>query len=268
MRSFLTRVASDASCTADVAFNALSKTEADDSLPKLPDIDMRLVAALVPVWTRAKDCSHAEVMKAAQRLSSECMLASSLAHETLLPAYLPATADPSASETVARIEGKRIDRAKILSFLEHGLNETAVLYGHPGSLTELGAGDLSLLYSKLEAGGFSIVSQNSAEDLRSKAEYLGFSWISKHGREEGLQRYSHIRSLVLSDAGRAFESSKSETQSFGIAMLTELRTRLEGRRLTMEQVYGCSDEHLEGFAYSLTSECLVQWSLDRPWEVN
>jgi hypothetical protein len=34
-------------------------------------------------------------------------------------------------------------------------------------------GSTDLLYKKLDAGGFSAVSRNSAEDLRDKADYLG-----------------------------------------------------------------------------------------------
>jgi hypothetical protein len=91
-------------------------------------------------------------------------------------------------------------------------------------------------------------------------------WTKKHGRDSGLQRYGHIRSLVLSDAATAFETTKGEAKPFGFEMLRDLRDRIRSRRVDGSQLYECSNEHLEGFAYSLTSECKVQWSLDRPWE--
>jgi hypothetical protein len=72
---------------------------------------------------------------------------------------------------------------------------------------------------------------------------------------------------VLSDAGRAFEATKNGGHLFGLRMLSELRSRFQQRRTEGSQLYECSNEHLEGFAYFLTSECKVQWSLDRPWEV-
>jgi len=81
-----------------------------------------------------------------------------------------------------------------------------------------------------------------------------------------LQQYSHIRSLVLSDSARAFELAKDRGPAFGLSMLDELRQRLRDRRQAGAQLYECSDEHLEGVAYALTSECTVQWSKDRPWE--
>lgn len=264
--SFLNRVANEADCTAEVAFSALSKTDADDNLPKFPDIEMRLVTTLTGVWTRAADCSHAAVMRAARSLASECGRASSLAHQDVLPAYLPATVDPAATELAARLAGKRVDRSRVLDLLDRGLNETAPLDGETEECTKPGTGARDLLLKKLDAGSFSAVSCNSAVDLRDKADYLGIGWIKKHGRESGLQRYGHVLSIVLSDAARAFEDAKNEGHPFGLKMLSELRSRFQQRRAEGSQLYECSNEHLEGFAYSLTSQCKVQWSLDRPWE--
>lgn len=263
---FLTHIASEAGCTTEVAIAALAKTSASDDLPKLPDIEMRLVTALTGVWTRAADCSHASVVRAARSLVSECGRASSLAHQDVLPAYLPATGDPPGKELAARLEGKRIAQARVLNVLDFGLNETAPLDGEPESCVEPGTGATDLLLRKLHAGGFSAVSRNSAKDLRDKADYLGIVWTKKHGRTSGLQRYGHVRSLVLSDAARAYEARRNAGHPFGLQMLSELRSRFQHRRTEGSQLYECSNEHLEGFAYSLTSECKVQWSLDRPWE--
>lgn len=263
---FLTRVTSEAGCAAEVAFTALSKTDASDDLPKLPDIQMRLVTTLTGVWTRAADCSHASVVRAARSLASECGRASSLAHQEVLPAYLAVTVDPGRTELGARLAGKRVGRSRVLEILERGLNETAALDGDPEACVEPGSGATTLLLKKLDAGGFSAVSRNSAVDLRDKADYLGIVWTKKHGRTSGLQRYGHVRSLVLSDAARAYEATKNEGLPFGLEMLSDLRSRFKQRRTEGSQLYESSNEHLEGFAYSLTSECKIQWSLNRPWE--
>lgn len=264
---FLNRVALEAECTVPVAKVALSKATADDALPKLADIEIRLVTTLTGIWTRAADCSHASVLRAARHLISECGRASSLAHQDVLPAYLPATANPIAIELAARLAEKRFDRSRVLHLLDSGLDQPATLEGDPQAFTEPGVGTRDLLLKKLEAGGFSAVSSNSAVDLRDKADYLGIVWTKKHGREPGLQRYGHVRSLVLNDAGRAFEAAKTKNHQFGVQMLSELRSRFQQRRKEGSELYECSNEHLEGFAYSLTSQCIVQWSLDRPWEV-
>jgi hypothetical protein len=176
------------------------------------------------------------------------------------------TADPVNTELSARLAGKRIDRDRMLRVLDQGLDELANLDSEPDLLIDPGTGDSDLLQKKLDAGGFSAVSRNSAEDLRDKADYLGLVWTKKHGRIPGLQRYAHVRSLVLSDAAGAFEHSKREDAKFGIEMLSDLRGRFKERRQEGSQLYDSSDEHLEGFAYALTSECKVLWSTDRPWE--
>jgi hypothetical protein len=162
------------------------------------------------------------------------------------------------------LAGKRFDQARILDILNRGLNETALLEGNPESWSEPGTS--GLLMKKLNAGGLSAVSCNSAEDLRCKAEYLGIGWTKKHGSTSGLKRYDHIWSIVLNDSARAFEATRSEERPFGRQMLSELRSRFRQRRRDAYQLFDCTDEHLEGFAYILTSQCKVQWSLDRPWE--
>lgn len=263
---FLTRVATEAGCTAEIAFKALSKTDARDDLPKLTDVEPRLVTTLTGVWVRAADCSYTSVMRAARYLTSECERASSLAHQDVLPAYLPATVNPDETELTARLAAKRVDQARLLAILDYSLNETDPLYGAPEVCVEPGTGTTDLLLKKLDSGGFSAVSRNSALDLRDKADYLGTVWINKHGREVGLQRYGHVRSLVLHDSATAFEITKNEEHLFGVAMLFELRSWFQQRRTDGSQLYECSNEHLEGFAYSLTSQCSVQWSFDRPWE--
>ena len=134
------------------------------------------------------------------------------------------------------------------------------------TLSELGGGSTGLLTRKLDAVVFSLVSRNSALDLRNKSDYLGLKWTKQHGHLPGLQRYSHIRSLVLRDAASAFEETQTTNQAFGRLMLANLRERIQRRIRDGSQLYDASTEHLEGMAYVLTSECQVHWSLDRPWE--
>jgi hypothetical protein len=264
-KKFLKRIAKEAGCPDDTAFAALSKSTATDDLPHKKDIETRLIAAIEPVWERAAHCSLSAVARAAKELITECANASSLAHEGLLPAYLPFLREDV--ELVGRIDGKRLDRLRIVAVLERGMNTMAQLDADPASCPTPGIGSTALLTAKLDAGGFSAVSVNSAEDLRNKADYLGIVWTKKHGSTQGLQRYTHIRSLVLRDAADAFEIALRPDGKFGVVMLSEFRKRLSVRRAEKrEQLFDCSDEHLEGFAFSLTSECKVVWSVDRPWE--
>jgi Cap4 dsDNA endonuclease len=265
VKTYLGRVARDAGCPENIAFAALSKTRAYDDLPKLNDATMRLVNDLVSTWDRASELTLSRVKNAAGELITECFNASSLEHRDTLPAYLSATGDPVGTELMARVSGKRIDKARLIATLERGMNATAPLEGDLSNEV-LGVGDRSLLVGKLDAGGFSAPSINSAEDLRDKAEYLGIKWTKVHGRENGLQRFNHIRSVVLREAANSYEYTHGAGDPFGISMLAELRERLQSRRSAGTQLYDCSDDHLEGVAFALTSECKVQWSDARPWE--
>jgi hypothetical protein len=157
---------------------------------------------------------------------------------------------------------------RVRAVLSEGLNTIAALEGEPGNRAEPGRGSTALMLKKLDAGGFSAVSCNSAEDLRDKADYLGVAWMKTFGRTKGLERYDHVRSVALSDAARAFEATQTDRHRFGPAMREELRRRFQERRSNGEQLFDCSDERLEGITYSLTGQCKVQWSPDRPWEAS
>lgn len=264
VKTWLKRIARDVDVSEPIAFGALKKATASDKLPKLTDSTMRLVHALVGCWSGAKECPHVSVERAAYSLIDECARAASLDHLQLLPAYLLVTDSPNA-DVLARINGKRLTAKRVVAVLDHGMSATASLAGAPDKWTEPGQGSTDLMLRKLDAGGFSAVSRNAAENLRDKADYLAITWTKKFGRE-GLGRYEHIRTIALSDAAKAFEATKAEGKYFGPEMQENLRARFKARRTDNEQLFDCSNDHLEGFAYSLTSQCKVQWSIDRPWE--
>lgn len=262
---WFSRIVRDAKVPEAVAFAALSKTVAKANLPKLRDAIVRLIDTIAQCWPPANDCSYDSVKRAGQSLIEECGRASSLNHEQLLPAYVIATADDDA-DIAARIDGKRMTLSRIQGVLEYGRDSAATLAGDSALHIEPGAGSTELLHEKLDAGGFSAVSRNSAEDLRDKADYLGIGWTKKYGHDKGLERYNHIRSTVLSDAGRAFDATQTESDDFGPSMREDLRRRFRERRRALYQLYDCTDDHLEGFAFSLTAQCKVAWSHARPWE--
>jgi hypothetical protein len=263
--SWVKRVARDAEVTEAVAFAALLKGVAKANLPKLRDAVVRLIGAIAQCWSPAAECAYELVRRAAQALIDECGRASSLDHEQLLPAYMIAAADDDA-DIVARIEGKRMTLSRVQSVLEYGRDSTATLAGDPTLCDEPGEGSTELLHKKLDAGGFSVVSRNSAEDLRDKADYLGIGWTKKYGHDKGLERYDHVRSVVLSDAGRAFDATQTGADDFGPEMREDLCRRFRERRRAGYQLYDCTDDHLEGIAFSLTAQCRVVWSHARPWE--
>lgn len=262
---WVNQVVRGAEVTEAVAYAALSKAVAKADLPKIRDATMRLIDTIDQCWAPATDCTHHAVRQAAQALIDECGRASSLNHEQLIPAYVVAAPDGNA-EIAARIGCKRMTLARVKSILEHGRDSAAMLAGNFALCVEPGNGSTELLHKKLDAGGFSSVSRNSAEDLRDKADYLGIVWIKKHGRENGLQRYDHVRSVVLSDAGRAFDATQTDADGFGPAMRDDMRRRFRERRTAGDQLFDATDDHLEGIAFSLTAQCKIVWSHARPWE--
>lgn len=259
------RVAQMANVIETVALAALSKAMAKSNLPKLHDAGIRLIDTIAQCWALAANCSHDAVKRAAKTLVDECGRASSLDHLQLLPAYMVAALDDAAA-IAARIDGKRMTLARVQTILEHGRDSTAILAGDPTHCVEPGEGSIELLHKKLDAAGFSAVSRNSAEDLRDKADYLGIGWTKKYGKDRGLERYDHVRSLVLSDAGRAFDATQTNADHFGPAMREELRRRFRERRTAGDQLFDSTDDHLEGIAFSLTAQCKVVWSHAKPWE--
>lgn len=265
IRSFVNKVAKAADCDPETTFRALRKTKAFDNLPRLGQVEAGLMNAIADLWEGAGECTIPVLRSAVRELVNECMRASSLAHEEVLPAYLAVTSDPVADEVSARLISKRFDRDRLLQILERGKNITSTLEG-PTDDIEIAAGDESLLTKKLDAGGFLVPSVISAKDLRDKAEYLGVKWTKIHGSEEGKKRYSHVKSLMLHDGAAALEAMRNYSEPFGPEMLEELRGRIEQRRADNDQLYDCRNEHLEGVAFALTSECKLQWSRSTPWE--
>ena len=265
---WLHRIAREGEVSDAVAFAAMSKTIANADLPKLRDAAMRLIDTIARCWLPAADCSHEAVRRVAQALIDECGRASSLDHMQLLPDYLLTASGTDAGVRAARIDGKRMTLERVTMVLEQGRDSTAILDGNPALAISPGHGSTVLLHTKLDAGGFSAVSQNSAVDLRDKADYLGTRWIQQHGNTRGLARYNHILSVVLSDAGRAFDASRNLEDRFGPAMRENLRQRFRDRRANGDELFDCTDDHLEGIAFSLTAQCRILWSHARPWETH
>ncbi|MPN14846.1 hypothetical protein SDC9_162175 [bioreactor metagenome] len=133
-------------------------------------------------------------------------------------------------------------------------------------LDDISTANKELLRKKLSAGGFSAISTTYAEDLCDTSDYAGTRLVQKYGRQVGLQRYNELKLKVQGDSARAFEQAKKDEDPFGIQMLDSLRERLRVRTTSDGQLYGYTTEHLEGLAYSLTSQCKVVWSIKHPWE--
>lgn len=261
LRQLLRKLAAKAQCSEAVALSSMKKCRCNHEFPKLDHIKQQLVNTLVESWPGAKEASMGLLVRAADAIISECQRASSLDHAQALPRYLVAAPDPTEAALQARIAGKRFDRQRVEGVLRAALVAQSLLTGPDGAATPPPTGTRSRLEQKLSAGGFSPVSINSAQDLRDKADYQSLEWIGRLGDREGLRRHDHIRSVVLRDCAEVFEISKADNGPFGVAMRAALADRLRRRRAQGgTPLFDCLDEHLEGYAYGLTSECQVWWS--------
>lgn len=262
---WMNTIADSANVTLDEAFLSLKKSRVDNTLPKLSDILIRLIHTLNQSWSPAKDCSIALINKISNSLVEECGRASSLDHDNTIPGYFGAFGNQE-DALRNRIIGKKITLERLNSLLNEFQTSNAILNNPQRTLTSPGEGSTELLIRKLDEGGFSSVSINSAEELRDRADYLGLKWINQYGGEVGLGRYQHINTVVLSDAGKALDHFADQPDRFGPRMRKKLIELFRERRNLNAELFDATDDHLEGFAFSLTAQCKVAWSHNRPWE--
>lgn len=262
LKSLLKKLAADVPCAESVALATLKKCRCDESLPKLTGILRTLINTLGEFWGATNDCVYEQLSNAAEALKNECYKASSLDHAQALPAFISAIDHDGAVAVQAELDGKRFERTRLDRVLRAAIAAQALLKG--ATFTDL-LSNVGLLELKLAAGGFSVVSVNSAKDLQDKADFQALEWMSRFGRSKGRTRRDHIRSIVLSDCASAYEATRREDAPFGVAMREEFKRRLRARREGGgATLFDCLDEHLEGYAYVMTGECQVLWSAFNP----
>jgi hypothetical protein len=267
IKNFVKRISKKANVLEEQIFFSLKKVSISHNNPKLQDATMRLIDTVSLVWDKANEVTYEGIKRASINLVDECFRASSLASQDLLPAYLPESLKGAEKEIQERITGKKFDKQRVYNVLLQGLDETIPLSCDPKYLEDIRTDNTELLRKKLTAGGFSANSIMYAEDLRNTSDYAGICLTQKYGKEQGLKKYYELRLKVQGDAAREFEKNKKDNEKFGFNMLLSLQEKLKNRFSSGEQLYGYSIEHLEGLAYSLTSQCKITWSNDRPWEV-
>jgi len=266
--TFIKRISKKSKINEENVFLTLKKVMISHDFPKLRDATVRLKDAIYTVWDKARNASYEGVERASKNLINECFQASSLASQDILPAYLGISSSGEEKEIENRIKGKTFTKQRVYDALLQGLDETIPLSCDPMDLEDICTENTELLRKKLTAGGFSAVSIGYAEELRNTADYAGLCLMQKYGYKQGLQKYHELRLKVYGDAANAYEIKNNNSMKFGLDMLLTLKEILKNRFLSGEQLYGYTKEHLEGLAYSLTSQCKIIWSVDRPWEEN
>ena len=239
----------------------MSKTQCDDSLPKVDHCVLALIESLAEVHFGAREATRESLLRIASRLTDEIRRASSHIHRQALPAWLGLMPDSEDVEAQSCRQAKHFTRGRLLGIIEAGLAPTRLLQPNCGAVDYQPAEGLSKLEQKLEAGGLSATTVNMATDFSSSALSLLLQWQNMLGEATALARYKHIRALVLRECASAHEAAKTDSAPFGAAMQNELRRRLlEQSQLNSSSLFSCTKEDLEGIAYELTKECKVWWS--------
>lgn len=257
-------VAKRAKCSGATVVAALRKTRCDDGRPKKADARRQVMDAICASLPEAADVPYWRIGKLADVLTAAVFEASSLKHKQSLPLYLGFADAKTCADKIlaAMVEGKRLTKAKVRALLLGMLSTPEMLEIDEAAAPPhaLSPGD-SPLTQKLSAGDFSSVSIANARDMFSAALNQHLRWVGKYGQKEALKRYHHISGIVQNEAAQAYEETVHVQSTSGLPMLKELRARLEERRdKEGGGLFGCTDEHLLGYAYMLTDACKVWWS--------
>src|SRR6185503_9550134 len=135
----------------------------------------------------------ATLKKLADELVSEARRAASLDHRDALPGYFAALLAAAEAEVIKSIDGKRIDKSRLLGVLKQSLQTHSLLIPTISPVAPVAAKKHTRLEKKLEAGGLAAVSINAAKDLQASALHKFLEWREALGEEEALKRYGHIK---------------------------------------------------------------------------
>jgi len=265
-KAFIRRIAGHANLSEALVYSSLKKTHVIDDLPQLRDITSRLIQTIVATWDGAAIRSYTNIQNAATQLVASCFRAASLASQDLIPLYFSLSEVCLQQSELDQIHAKSFDKQRVESILVNVLEENFPLISELLGSGEINSCNRERLHEKLTAGGFSAISTSYAGDLCDTADYAGIKLVQKFGKEVGLQKYHELRLKVHGDSASAFEEAKKPEDPFGAEMLSILRIKLKQKVESKEPLYGYTCDHLEGLAYSLTSQCKVVWSNRRPWE--
>lgn len=263
-KSFCSKLSAKTKVANEEVFKTLKKCKAQFDLPKLSDIGMRLLNTLEISWDGAKSTTLDNLRAASKALIVRCREAASKHFSGESPWYINPSKD-DLDKCKDEIISKVIDLPALKEVLNNIPGKEALLTKEFKAIDRIDVGENSLLREKLSAGGFSSVFVRNAEELKGKAEYLGYTWTRRLGEVNGMNHVENVRTIVRNEANKVFEAVRQKGDPFGYEMLEKLDPKLGQRLGNISSEISCTQEHLEGFAYSQTSQCNIQWSNKEPW---
>lgn len=178
------------------------------------------------------------------------------------PSYYDWLMDPRKAELDAIIQKKRITRDRVQSVVDSSVTQPGLLRGlSPLPVKDWPRG-MDILDAKMRNGSISNEDINRVKDYDNSVFDLLLRWNYRYGKIETDERAEHLRLIVDSECGYAYNKYKESQTPFGEQMLTLVRERLTQRQMDVSQRFQneCIVEHLEGIAGMLTERCDVWWS--------
>ncbi len=242
-----------------IACRKVLKKIKPDKLHRMADARIVLISML-PKCSLVGDRFHSELGRIADALIDEMLKAGSLTEETDRDRYLFIFDQPGEVSKCQIIKGKRITCERLNSVVEACICAVPTLVtSNPVSIADLPT-TLRTMERKMAAGGISIGNIELAKDLRASTEALLARWFHRDGSLAD-KRYQHLRTVVRNAAQEAFDQAVADQNSFGQAMLADIRNRLKQRfDADPGSFFGCTYEHLLGMVAILTDDCTVWWS--------
>lgn len=262
IRKFIKSVSDEQKCKRDLVWSVLARTALDPELPQFDDVEKQLAVKIAEVL----DEPHRrldELARAAKALVQKVMDASSLNPTTPLTRYFVFLENPTGSEEVAIIAGKKISKDQLLKAIRTSFeSETLLTSCNRIAVTDLPQG-VNLLEKKMGTGGVNVSEIALLKDFKFSTDRLLQEWMWKYGAEEASRRYDHIHLIVKDDCFEASARTQTKSSTYGPAMLARLRENLKATISTPSlklSHMGVTYHHLLGVAGILTEDCTVWWS--------
>lgn len=251
--------------TDPLALRTLCKVELQDDLPHFDGMEDRLLRHLAR-QPNLRHLTHFALASIAEALVDLMLRAASKAREPHLKDYCALLRDPQDAATRAVIEGKRVDRTRLVSlFRQHSTAEALLRSRSPVLLQQLPRG-MARLERKMAAGQVPVENIELLKDQKYATEYLLAEWLGRHGEARATQQYEHVEMIVKNECREAYDAARPGGEPFGQKMLAEVRRRVRQRYdQDHTRLFDCSYEHLLGLTGILTEECKVWWS--EPFEL-
>ncbi len=244
----------------DVVIKVLTKLSLEDQLPRLRDIELRLVYDLQDI-EGIGDPHYSQLYDTARELSVLTSEAASLGNDSPLFDYIPLFENPKDEKTRLIINGKKITKVQLIDVIKSCCSKPILLKSHNYITLDKFPNGMKKMELKMAAGGVTSKKIGLMKDWKISADALVTEWFHKN-QEEANYNYDHIRMIINTESQFAHDSVEKTDELYGMPMFFEVSRRIEKRydQESKDVLLGCLKEQLLGFAGVLTEECTLWWS--------